>query len=369
MVTRVDLRGVRRLEGPQRIQRSDIGALNSLFSEAFTERYRRDGLVGVRVPPLNPAIWRYAIEDAQAGAMLWRDERGAIAAFNIAHQSGVEGWMGPLAVRDDCQGAGHGKALVAAGISWLRNAGCRVIGLETMPRTMDNIGFYASLGFVPARLTVTLTLDAEHAAGAPELLSSHSSSARADVVRECAALVSEALPGYDYTREIELTQELALGDTLVLRAGDAVVGFALCHAAPLLDGPARDELRVLKLVAADLDHLALADGDHGRAADVRVVVEQRHLADDSALDHGLEHQVADLDAQLPRLDHVHRRGRIAQLEQHVPCGKCSARRNVGQHGQELPLLHGSIPRCRARHAGAQDGILRSYCHSPLSFPP
>ena len=29
-----------------------------------------------------------------------------------------------------------------------------------MPRTMDNIGFYAALGFVPGHLTVTLTLDA-----------------------------------------------------------------------------------------------------------------------------------------------------------------------------------------------------------------
>ena len=156
--------------------------------------------------------------------------------------------MGPLAVRDDCQGAGHGKMVVGAGIAWLKGSGCRVIGLETMPRTMENIGFYAALGFVPARLTVTLTVDAEHAEHAPRLLSSLSSSARDDAVRECAALVSEALPGYDYTREIKLTHELALGDTLLLRDGDALAGFALCHAAPLVEGRSRDELRVLKLM-------------------------------------------------------------------------------------------------------------------------
>ena len=38
-------------------------SLNVVFSDAFTERYRRDGMVGVRVPYLNPAVWRYAIED------------------------------------------------------------------------------------------------------------------------------------------------------------------------------------------------------------------------------------------------------------------------------------------------------------------
>src|SRR3712207_7385576 len=45
--------------------------------------------------------WRYAIEDAAEGAMLWRDERGDVVAFNVAHLSGVEGWMGPLAVRSE----------------------------------------------------------------------------------------------------------------------------------------------------------------------------------------------------------------------------------------------------------------------------
>src|SRR5213076_773938 len=69
----------------------------------------RDGLVGVRVPHLNPQVWRYALLDAGPGAMLWRDEGGHVVAFNIAHRSGAEGWMGPLAVRPDRQGAGVGR--------------------------------------------------------------------------------------------------------------------------------------------------------------------------------------------------------------------------------------------------------------------
>ena len=69
-----DWRTARLLEGPIRIRAEDIPALNDVFSDAFTERYRRDGMVGVRVPALNPQIWRYAIEDAQDGAMLWRGD-------------------------------------------------------------------------------------------------------------------------------------------------------------------------------------------------------------------------------------------------------------------------------------------------------
>jgi len=98
---------------------------------------------------------------------------------------------------------------------------------------------------------VTLTVEAMTGPRAPRLLSSLRSAARDSAVRECAALLDESLPGFDYTREIELTQELSLGDTLLLHDGDTLSGFALCHSAPLVEGRSREELRVLKLVLRD----------------------------------------------------------------------------------------------------------------------
>src|SRR6478736_9563459 len=116
------------LRGPEPAQARDVDALNKLFIESFTDRYRRDGLAGMRVPHLNPLVWRYAIEDAGEGAMLWRDAKGELAAFNLVHHSGKEGWMGPLAVRPDRQGMGEGKRIVEAGIEWLQKAGATTIG-------------------------------------------------------------------------------------------------------------------------------------------------------------------------------------------------------------------------------------------------
>ena len=101
----------------------------------------------------------HALEDAGDGSMVWRDAEGHMVAFNMVHRSGVEGWMGPLAVRSDHQGSGAGKEIVRRGIDWLKVHGATTIGLETMPRTMDNIGFYSRLGFVPGHLTVTLQRD------------------------------------------------------------------------------------------------------------------------------------------------------------------------------------------------------------------
>ncbi|HEY0995575.1 MAG TPA: GNAT family N-acetyltransferase [Gemmatimonadaceae bacterium] len=261
--------------GPHLAQLDEIGPLNQVFSDAFTDRYRKDGMVGVRVPFLNPLVWRYAIEDAAAGAMLWRDERGGIVAFNMVHRSGAEGWMGPLAVKADYQGSGLGKEVVQRGIHWLREQGVRVLGLETMPRTMDNIGFYSGLGFIPGRLTVTLTVEALNAPRGPLLLRRQGNREREETIAECRALVGRLAPGYDYTREIELTESLALGDTVLLRdAGGALVGFALCHTAPLVEGRTREELRVLKLVLDDMAHfdaMVASLRDFARASGTRRV--------------------------------------------------------------------------------------------------
>src|SRR6266516_1978904 len=209
----------RQVYGPEPAGERDTDALNRVFADAFTDRYRCDGLVGVRVPHLNPQVWRYALLDAGAGAMLWRDEAGHVVAFNVAHRSGTEGWMGPLAVRPDRQGAGVGKAIVRAAVDWLIDQGVATLGLETMPRTVENIGFYARLGFAPGHLTVTLTNDiATRGHAAPALLSQRKWDAGG----------------------------AALAD------GDAgLAAFVLWHYTPLAEGRPKDEVRVLKLAARD----------------------------------------------------------------------------------------------------------------------
>ena len=183
--------------------------------------------------------------------MVWRDVDGQMVAFNMVHRSGTEGWMGPLAVRTDRQGEGIGSAMVRTGIDWLRGQGATTIGLETMPRTVDNIGFYSRIGLVPGYLTVTLVHDVpRRAAGAAEMLSS-AGGAFEQRLEECRALTDRILPGVDFTRELALTRELGIGDTTLCRDGHTLFGFALWHSTPLAAGRPKDELRVLKLVASN----------------------------------------------------------------------------------------------------------------------
>jgi len=236
-------------ETPERASVREIPSLNAVFSEAFTERYRKDGMVGVRVPHLNPSVWKFAITDAEEGAMIWRNARDGIAAFNMVHRSGVEGWMGPLAVHPDYQGQGIGKMIVSSGVEWLKAKGAKVIGLETMPRT---------LGFTPGHLTVTVTLEAARAGIQSTTMSSLNPHERELALRQCRVLLEQLAPGYDYTREIVLTAQHQLGDTVFMRKGNDVVSFAVCHSVPLVEGRSTEEMRVLKMVAkseADFDQL------------------------------------------------------------------------------------------------------------------
>ncbi len=243
------------LLGPRPATPEDVPSLNRLFSEAFTERYHRDGLVGVRVPLLNPDVWRYSLRDAGDGAMLWYDEDADLVAFNLAHRSGVEGWMGPLAVRTDRQERGVGRAIVTAAVEWLTAQGAIVIGLETMPRTVDNIGFYSRLGFQPQHLTITMTGEADRQDPGAEAvrLSGVTAATRRELIAACRERLSRSMPGYDYAREMELTAELNLGDTVVVHRTSEVEAFAVCHTVALASGRGAEELRVLKLFAGSED--------------------------------------------------------------------------------------------------------------------
>jgi GNAT superfamily N-acetyltransferase len=238
--------------GPESATERDIDGLNRVFAEAFTDRYRRDGLIGVRVPQLNPLVWRYALLDAGDGAMVWRDEHGDIAAFNVAHQAGAEGWMGPLAVRPDRQGTGIGKTIVRTAADRLIERGVATLGLETMPRTPENIGFYSRLGFTPGFLTITLTNEiATRGQPAPVLLSHRAGGERDAALEATRRLVADLMPGIDFSREILLTAELGLGDTSLVEGDNGLDALALWHSTPLADSRTRDEVRVLKLAARD----------------------------------------------------------------------------------------------------------------------
>jgi ribosomal protein S18 acetylase RimI-like enzyme len=82
-----------------------------------------------------------------ASAVLVGEDAGVAIGTAMVGDDGHRGWVYYLAVRPDLRGRGHGRALMLACESWLRDRGCPKI--QFMVRTSNEpvLGFYDAIGY------------------------------------------------------------------------------------------------------------------------------------------------------------------------------------------------------------------------------
>lgn len=219
---------------------SDLEPISLLEADAFA--YLGPPVTGTR-NPLRPR------SRAHMEAALWKDPDGCF----VAEQQGGErvgavfsttwgkvGWMGYLSVRPDVQGCRVGTQLVRRSVMYLSADPARVVGLETSPERIDNVGFYASLGF---RLGYpTLFLRREFSARGPEPLKSDylvyhwshlSRHEKRNQLRHLLDLTSRLKPSLDWSKEILACERFGLGDTLCFSDEGRLIGFCVMHLLPM----------------------------------------------------------------------------------------------------------------------------------------
>lgn len=104
--------------------------------------------------------WNDPVADARralAGpqsTILALHEGGRLIGTVMVGYDGHRGWVYYLAVADDCRRAGHGRALMAAAMDWLRAAGCPRLNLMVRHGNEAVLGFYRGLGFRVAEVAV-----------------------------------------------------------------------------------------------------------------------------------------------------------------------------------------------------------------------
>jgi GNAT superfamily N-acetyltransferase len=250
--TRVD-DGRERMFRVKRMQEEHLRQVNSVFSKSFSNARIEEGLKRHRVSPCRPEFLRMYLDRSGEGAVVVTD-RGRVTGFNFNHMFGSTGWMGPVAVLPGCQGTGVGKALVGAGVDYLKRGDAKIIGLETMPRNFRNIGFYLRLGFEFGPLCVDMVSPAHsgpkaEGRGSGEVLyfSERRESSRNAILAGVAEISETISPGLDYRKELLLNLDHEFGETAVLMDGDVVAGFAVCHLEPYGQFEERRELKVIVL--------------------------------------------------------------------------------------------------------------------------
>jgi len=174
---------------------------------------------------------------------------GRVVGFIFSRTWGGVGWFGTFAVLPGQQGQGIGKRLIAASLGYLQRDPSRVVGLETMPESPNNLGLYLKLGFQTRMLTLALSNRLERPAGDEVLLPRWSQADPGTQERWLAELrraSDQVCPGLDYSKEILVTSHCGQGDTLVLQRGGLAIGMATLWLSGSREG-ASDETGTLQV--------------------------------------------------------------------------------------------------------------------------
>jgi len=108
------------------------------------------------------------------------------------------------------------------------------VALFTFAQSPKHIGLYQKFGFWPRFLTFLMSKTVQ-GRDTSERWSKFSDVPNAEVRRcleMCRSLTNSVYEGLDLEREIMVVRKQGLGDTVLLREGETVVGVAVCHCGP-----------------------------------------------------------------------------------------------------------------------------------------
>lgn len=199
----------------------DVDIIRRLDHEAFEVVRRRQMMRSLR--PRTHENMSAAIDRPHPGVVIELPvER--VVGYCFTHVWGSLGWLGTLGVSPRHQGLGLGRAVTAAGLDVLREAGCNTLALETMPESGKNLALYARLGLDVRQLTLLCQ-------GTP----STAPSTQFEVWRagDTLAEVANALvPGLDPTPAARWLAAEDGGDTLLWHENGHPAAFAVLRTTP-----------------------------------------------------------------------------------------------------------------------------------------
>ncbi len=155
---------------------------------------------------------------------------GELVGSNFVTEWGSVGFFGPLTVRPDLWDRRVAQRLLEPTLDRLR-ARVRHAGLFTFAHSPKHVGLYQRYGFWPRYLTALMARPVAQRRPAKSWtrFSELSPQFHQAYLKECGDLTGEIYDGLDVRREILAVAQQNLGDTILLRDGDTLVGLAVCH--------------------------------------------------------------------------------------------------------------------------------------------
>ncbi|MEE2638593.1 MAG: GNAT family N-acetyltransferase [Acidobacteriota bacterium] len=154
-----------------------------------------------------------------------------LVGSNVATRWGSVAFFGPLTVAPEYWNQGAATQLLARTMALFAMWDTTHAGLFTFPHIPKHVTLYQKFGFWPRYLTAVMSKPTarEDSREVHRCYSDMDEAHRSDVLRACCELTDQIFEGLDITREVRAVQTQALGDTVLVWAGDRLEAFAVCH--------------------------------------------------------------------------------------------------------------------------------------------
>ncbi len=232
----------------RRVRKGDLARVREVIESAFADFYERQ--LGSRPRQVFGGAQyvhhRWLMEPW--GCYVAEENETKIVAASIGVCWGTVGIFGPVAVLTPYQNQKLAQALIKATQAFFDENKVTLQGVVSFPYSPKHLVLYQKFGFKPKALVAItgkslerreLTGPSVSVRGAPHVLrfSTFEDDKKKTLLGRLRTLTGKFYRGLDLTKEIEIVDGLALGDTLLLEKDRAIVGFAICHTPGTSEAP------------------------------------------------------------------------------------------------------------------------------------
>jgi predicted N-acetyltransferase YhbS len=232
----------------RRVKKGDLSRMREVMESAFGDFFERQ--LGTRPRQVFGGAQyvhhRWLMEPW--GCFVAEENEGKIVGVSVAVCWGTLGLFGPVAVLTPYQNQKVAQQLVRAAQGFFDENRVTLQGVVTFPYSPKHLVLYQKFDFKPRALVAITARSLERrepappakpARGTPEIrrFSTYEEGKKKGLLARLKALTGRIYRGLDLTKEIEIVDGLALGDTLILEKDGEALGFAVCHTPGVSEAP------------------------------------------------------------------------------------------------------------------------------------
>lgn len=235
----------------RRVRKGDLSKVKDVFEQTFGDFLERQ--LGTRP--------RQAFGGAQYvhhrwlmepwGCFVAEEDSSKIVGAALAVTWGSLGLLGPIAVLTNYHNQTIGQQLIRAAQEFFDENKATLHGCVTYPTSPKHLFLFQKFGYKPKQLTCIMSRAIDrHPPGTAQVATKPAKSplgvrrfSTLEETRKKATLArihritNAVCRGLDISKEIEIVDGLALGDTLLLERGRDLVGFAIYHTPGVSEAP------------------------------------------------------------------------------------------------------------------------------------